>query len=295
MDIPWKHSRCIVCLESSKLTKEHVIPASLGGKLTCRFLCGPCNSRFGSDFEADARLAPEIRRAASGLGDSIPDLIEKFEHGAVYKSQYGEHEVEQSLRPDGCLGTIKLADGSLIVPESEVPRKIKENLKKSGWDEVMIEEALARWRSAAAGEVVVLGAGYSIKKWNNHPSSPTYTESELNPLVPLKMAYEFVALLIGGAIYSPKLQFLRDVLKKQDRKLAQGIVSYNWAGKADAFHGIIFEGNNDVAQFQVRILGLLAYTIRFPGIAIEHPRFAYTQRLDSGKDWVYPVDDVDQK
>ena len=37
------------------------------------------------------------------------------------------------------------------------------------------------------------------------------------------------------------------------------MVTYNWASMPDAFHGIAFEGNHEVAQFQVRFFGLLAY------------------------------------
>ena len=61
------------------------------------------------------------------------------------------------------------------------------------------------------------------------------------------------------------------------------MVTYNWASMPDAFHGIAFEGNHEVAQFQVRFFGLLAYTVRFPKIAIKLPPVVYTHRLDTGK------------
>ena len=295
MDISWNHRQCIVCLSSENLTIEHVIPKSLGGKLTSKFLCKPCNDCFGSGFEANARLAPEIRQAASALAGSIPGLIEKLEQGAMYIAQFGEHEIKQRLRSDGQLGTTKLGDGSIIFPESEAPRRIKENLRKSGWDEPTIKVALTKWRDAPVGEVVDLGAGYHIRKWNDHPSSPVYTEDELNPLVALKIVYEFMALLVGGAIYRPEFLFLRDVLREQDRNLAKGMVIYNWASKADAFHGIIFEGNKGEAQFQVRIFGLLAYTISVPRIAIKHPPCSYTHRLDTGQEDAAILHEFDRK
>jgi hypothetical protein len=102
--------------------------------------------------------------------------------------------------------------------------------------------------------------------------------------VPLKVAYEFAALLIGASIYDEAFSSLRDVLVSQNQDLANEMVTYNCSSKADAFHGIAFEGNRDTAQFQVRLFGLLAYTVRFPRIAINHPKAIYTHRLDIGED-----------
>lgn len=292
MKIEWNHSRCIVCLGSDGLTVEHVIPESLGGILTGSFLCRRCNSRFGLGFEAGARLAPELRKAASGLGDDLSELKEKLERGAQYQSQFEEQTHKSKLRKDGHIGTSKLEDGSLIVPEPDAPMKIKSIMLKCGASDSGIKDAIARWARAPAGRNVYLGAGVSIKKWQEHPASPIYTEPPLSPLVPLKIAYEFAALLAGDAIYVPEFQPLRDVLLKQDEDLADRMVTYSWASKPDAFHGIAFEGNHEVAQFQVRFFGLLAYTVRFPKIAIEHPPAVYTHRLDTGKDWAHLPDEV---
>ena len=118
MRIEWKHSRCITCLRSKELTLEHVIPDSLGGILTSRFLCRDCNSRFGSTFEAAARLAPELRKAVSGLGSDLTQLAEKLERGAEYQSQFGDPTSKAKLRNDGSAGVFSLEDGSLVVAAS---------------------------------------------------------------------------------------------------------------------------------------------------------------------------------
>ena len=284
MKIEWKHQQCIVCLGQSPLTKEHLIPDCLGGILTSNILCSRCNSSFGSGFEAKARLAPELRRAASGLDKSMFKLKEKLEGGALYKSKFGEHTLEQVVRKDGHLRTKELEDGSLIAPDSDAPKIIKSIMQKSGVPISNINEALANWEHSPAGTIVDLSADLSVRKWQNHPATPTYTEPRLSPLVPLKVAYEFSALLVGSMIYRSEFQHIRDVLINQDCILADELVTYNWAGKPDAFHGIAFEGNKGIAQFQVRLFGLLAYTVRFSKIAIEHPRILYTHRLDTGED-----------
>jgi hypothetical protein len=291
MEIEWKHPKCIICLKLKPLTEEHVILDSLGGILTSRFLCMTCNSCFGAGFEAKARLAPELRKAAVGLDESLFELKEKLERGALYKSEFGGYTSERVVRKDGCIGTTQLEDGSLIVPELDAPKIIKSIMQKSGVPVTDINKALANWERAPAATVVNLGAGVSVRKWTDHPATPLYTEAPLSPLVPLKVAYEFAALLVGSMIYRSEFQHIRDVLIAQDNNLTDGMVTYNWASRPDAFHGIAFEGNQDVAQFQVRFFGLLAYTVRFPKIAIKHPRLVYTHRLDTGEDWVHSAND----
>ena len=291
MKIEWKHLKCIVCLKQSPLTKEHVIPDSLGGILTSNFLCKSCNSHFGTGFEAKARLAPELRKAAAGLDESLFELKEKLERGALYESEFGEYTLEGAVRKDGNIGTRKLEDGSLIVPDLDASKIIKSIMQKRGVSISNINEAIAEWEHSPAATTVDLGAGLSVRDWRNHPATPIYTEPALSSLVPLKVAYEFFALLVGSMIYSPEFQHIRDVLITQNNNLADEMVTYNWAGKPDAFHGIAFEGNQDTAQFQVRFFGLLAYTVWFPKIALQHPRIVYTHRLDTGKDGAHLTDD----
>lgn len=269
------------------LSLEHVIPESLGGILTSRFLCRHCNSRFGSGFEAKSRLAPELRKAASGLGKDLFELKDKLERGGEYQSRFEDLTSKSRLRGDGQIGHSQLEDGSLIVPEPDAPSTLRSIMQKRGVLDPEINSAIARWKDAPVGQHVDLGADVTIKKWEDHPASPTYTEPSLSPLVPLKAAYEFAALLIGGSIYDAAFDPLRNVLRMQNRGLAEEMVTYNWARAADAFHGISFEGNHEIAQFQVRFFGLLAYTVRFPKIAIKFPPTVYTHRLDTGDEWAH--------
>jgi HNH endonuclease len=286
MIVKWDHQRCIVCLAEKSLSEEHVIPKSLGGILTSSFLCNSCNSAFGSGFEANARLSPEIRQAVTSLEQIPIDFKEKLERGSSYVSQFGNHTATQKVRADGNLTTTRLGDGSLIVPEHEAAKHIESIMRKDGGTDAMVEQALAKWENSLPYCEIDLGSGVKVIKWNEHPANPAYTELQLSPLVALKIAYEFSALIVGKAIYRSELQQIRDVLMSQDEDVAAGMVTYNWAHKPDTFHGIAFAGNKPTAQFQVRLFGLLAYTICFPKIAISYSPIAYTHRLDTKEDWV---------
>lgn len=282
----WGHRQCIVCLVEKNLSEEHIFPRNLGGILTCSFLCNSCNSAFGSGFEAGARLSPEIRQTVTSLEHISADYKETLERGASYFSRFGSHTATQKVRADGSLATAKLGDGSIIVPELEAAERIASIMRKDGRTDAMIERTLAKWEVAPPNCEIDLGAGVKVIKWNEHPSNPAYTERQLSPLVALKIAYEFAALFVGKAIYCAELQHIRDVLMHQDEDLAGVMVTYNWAHKPDTFHGIAFTGNHPAAQFQVRLFGLLAYTVCFPKIAFNHAPIAYTHRLDTNEHWV---------
>ena len=75
MHIHWPGDRCILCLKQTALTNEHVIPESIGGRLTSNILCAHCNSTFGSKIEAAARSDPSIRIAVENLSGRIPEVM----------------------------------------------------------------------------------------------------------------------------------------------------------------------------------------------------------------------------
>lgn len=293
MLVKWNNRRCIVCLLEKDLSEEHIIPQSLGGILTCKFLCRHCNSLFGKGFEAKARLAPEIRKAVTDVDLVSADFKEKLERGACYVSEFGDHTAIHKLGKDGRFGTTKLTDGSLIASDEDAPTLIASIMRKEGANDSKVDIALALWESALASDEVELGAGVKVRKWINHPANPAYTEPELSRIVPLKIAYEFAALIVGTAIYGSEFQHIRDVLLQQDEDLAKSIVTYNWADVPKPFHGIAFEGNNPTAQFQVRLFGLLAYTVRFPKIAINNPPIIYTHLLNTNEDCVRHMNQSD--
>lgn len=57
--------RCFFCKSEANLTKEHIIPQSLGGVLTERLLCATCNSQLGKGI--DAAIARQFGKYATHL------------------------------------------------------------------------------------------------------------------------------------------------------------------------------------------------------------------------------------
>lgn len=211
MKIEWEGDLCIVCKESTDLSLEHIIPKSLGGRLTCRFVCHRCNNEFGSSFESQARLAPMLRKAAAKHRSLIPGLYEALEKGANYESKFDGVAVAGRLLSSGAISSSQ-RNGTIYAAEEASKNILIGKLKKGGHSNQEISSAVQRWKTAEAGEPVEVSAGLMIKKHVHHPSQPTYQENELNPLNVLKIAYHFVALLIGRSILDdvPTFNVVRD-------------------------------------------------------------------------------------
>lgn len=60
-----KTGRCFCCCENKVLTEEHIIPQSLGGKLSAWIYCKECNDKFGDGI--DAELANNFRYFSTSL------------------------------------------------------------------------------------------------------------------------------------------------------------------------------------------------------------------------------------
>jgi hypothetical protein len=48
-----KSATCLACLQPGRLSYEHIIPQSLGGRLKRRLYCTACNREFGRTIDAD--------------------------------------------------------------------------------------------------------------------------------------------------------------------------------------------------------------------------------------------------
>ena len=275
-----------MCSRQDGLTLEHIIPESLGGRLTSRFLCQICNSTLGNRLEHAARFDPSIRIAGERLASDIPKLARRL---AENQRQIGESEAGLSpgyIRDgDFRIFSKKLPDGSLVQPTDEARSTIDTILQREGYGQLPIQDALRRFDEAPENKKIQIAAGLEIAKWRIDRIQPDFNKSPLmNPLVPLKIAYEFVACHVGRAIYEdiPPLADLRRAFVNLDPDTGPFQVERLHAAEYRPFHGICLEGNNPHASVQIRLFGWLAFRVHFLRLAVAGPRFIYTHFLDSG-------------
>ena len=286
MKAGWPAAQCILCLEKSALCEEHLIPRMLGGALTCNFLCHPCNSWLGTEVDASAKSDPSILLAVRELQGDIPKLSRRLLEAHPYVSTGKGPRVTGHIR-DGAFQVIshQRDDGSLILPTSEAPQAIATTLTRSGYADVPIKGALETFENLAENQQTPVAHGLEVVKWSIEEIQLDLSQSKLmNPLLPAKVAYGFLALCAGEAICSDDWP-----LPELRRALATGILGDDiilrverfQAGDSRPFHGICSENNSEYSQIQVQFFGCLAYRVHFPRLYIGGPRYSYTHCLET--------------
>ena len=281
MKVPWHHDRCIVCGISAILTEEHLIPQSLAGRLTVDFLCKSCNDDLGHRIEAQAKKDPAIVLAIRNFEASHPERARRLADGMdlIVYSEGGSSRARRRGN-DIRVKAHQLPDGSLVQPTDDARRSIRRMLEKRGTHPIPLDEALRKFDLAPSDARVEIAPGLEIVKWTIQRVQPDLSCTSLNPLLPLKIAFEFLACHLGGAIYDsePPLETIRDCLRSGVLDDSVQIESLR-ATREQPLHGLLFEGNDPYARVQIRLFGNLAYRVHFKNLAVGGTRFVYTHLL----------------
>lgn len=289
MKVPWEATQCIICLGGANFTEEHIIPAALGGRLTCNFLCAGCNSRLGHKIEGDAKADPTIQLLARSLADNVPHLAARLFKGQTFLSS-GPGGSSRGRIKDGefVVQAAKISENSLILPTPIAAHSIRRMFERDGRHAAEISEVLSLFEQAPENTRIALSEKIEIVKWGIENIKPALDGPLLNLAAPLKTAYEFLALHLSTAIFqdAPALVAARRALQGDPIDQTHIIVERLHAPEAKAFHGLLFEGNSPYAIVQVRLLGQLAFRVHFKTLAVDGPRFVYTHDLITNEEYV---------
>ena len=112
-----------------------------------------------------------------------------------------------------------------------------------------------------SNEINEIHPGLMVSKWDLEKIELNFNGTSLmNPLVPFKIAYEFIACHLGAPICAsePQLEEIRNALSIHDTDNDCFQVDRLIAKEYKPLHGIFFEGNKPHTQVQVRFFGWLA-------------------------------------
>lgn len=287
MNCDWKTSRCIICRSEDEITKEHLIPEHLGGKITAKFLCRQCNSTLGHRVESDILQDPIIRQKLDNhIVHEIPELAEKMRSRLEYIG-HGEQGVVLGYIKEGTF-TVKeqtLEDGSLVSPFDKSIKHLQTIADREGRGPLLISDN--DLSNLPQDEIVEVANGLWIKNCTVDTVQPKLNGIVIDPVVPVKIAFEYLALHCGDDIYenSPQLNSIRyqiantKILTDGDLHVERLVAQNN-----RLFHGLAFEGNNPGAHVQIRLFGSLGFRVNFCYLSVQCPRVAYTHDLISGKE-----------
>lgn len=230
-----------------------------------------------------------MRLLVKSLRDSIPGLAASLEEGQKFFTT-GTGPASKGLVRGGQfkVSSAKLPDGSLIQDTPLAASTVRKMLQREGLEPHEIETAVGRFMEAPDDTRLDLSPNIAVVKWSVTGLKLSLDGPLLNPLVPAKTAYEFLALHVGTAICedSPPLRSIREALtngRLQERDL---LVERLHAPEAKPFHGLIFEGNTPYAKVQVRLFGKLAFRVHFKRLSVAGARGMYTHDLSTNLETV---------
>lgn len=286
-EVSWSHDRCIVCLAQKDLTVEHIIPRQIGGRLTARFLCKPCNDQLGHRVEADVRADPSIRLAAENLQDQIPDLAKAIREGQTYVAsgpggramgtvKRGKFQIDGAMREKG----------SVVQPTPEACKHLQRVLAKRGLDPNAIQQLLGKFEEAPDNTVVKLGLDLHAIRWGIDEIHPVLEGPFLSPAVLAKIAYEFLACHDGDLILSesPQVAGLRAVVRGDSEEAIQ--LEWLTSRRYRPLHGLAMEQCSDHTVVRVCLFGWLVCRVHLRTVGLlSRPYFIYTCELDTGEEY----------
>lgn len=287
--ISWPYPACIICLAEEVLTCEHIIPESLGGQLFVDFLCAGCNSRFGHAVDATAKSDPSVALAIHQFHRQHPEKAGGLREGMPYQVRSADGTSKARVKR-GKLQTqsAKLADGSLVQPASGARKSVTTMLRRAGYPNAPLQEALQKFDAAPDGERVEIVPGLDIAKWPITQAVPDLSGSPMSPFLSAKIAYEFLACHVGDSIYGTTgpLAELRRVLGTLSFKSAAVSIENLRADRSQPIHGIVVERSEPNVVIQIRLFGSLAYRVHFPRVCLSGPRYFYTHDLVSKREGI---------
>lgn len=222
-------------------------------------------------------MADKFPLLASRLVESHPHVAYSDHGSTVGYFRDGEFRVKSK----------ELEDGSIIQPTNLGRKTLLNLLSKSGCQKVTAQQAISAFDDAPDNKRVEIVPGLEAIKWRIDSLKIDLSHAKLmDPLIPAKIAFEFLACHAGTAIYESDLQLsqMRSVFRNKKMDTDTLFVERLTSNKYEPFHGIAFEGNDPYAKVQVRLFGWLAFRVHFLHLSVGGPRYAYTHRLDSGEE-----------
>ena len=286
INISWTGGeKCIVCLNTGLLTEEHIIPSSIGGRLTANIICKNCNDRFGRLIEAKLKDDPAIHLAIEHLHKRIPDIVKVISEGQFFLGQSDRGDVPGVIKKGVFQIRSKIQnDGSLIQPTHIVRKNIEKIIRKETSQEITVLDALKRFDEAKEGVEVSITKRIRVKKWGVKGIRPALGKRTINDQVLIKIAYEFIALNLGRNIYEPAFDVHRGVLLANSISTDAYRIDYLRGPRYLPFHGVGLEQVSPYVIVQIRLFGLLAFRVHFLRISIKGPRYYYTHDIENGQE-----------
>jgi len=291
VNIPWGDSRCILCCRVARLTDEYIIPDYLGGRLAVPFLCGSCNSLLGQKVDPSAAKDPYVREAVLRLGAIGEPFKSQVLDGMPWLARTTGGPRKMLFTRKRGIDMLPYRDeaGALNMPTVDAKATIVRMLAKAGATVLEIAAALDAFEAAPNDCHVELGYGDVVFKSQTLAVTPVFEGPQMDDLLALKVAYEFMALHLEERVFNACFDPIREALLTGDRTRASGaaVVSRLLADQQDPVHGLALEqaapSAGGHAVVHIRFFGRPTWRVAFPRLRYSGQRVVATQDLVTGE------------
>jgi hypothetical protein len=284
MNIPTDFHRCTICLEEKPLTREHIVPESIGGTLEADLQCERCNSKLGSSVVSQARKDPAIRLAIRSLRDQLPHLYKTMEEGQLYTTvdDDGQTATAKFRRRRLQTKAQKMEDGSFIFDPKTGQKTIQSMLQNRDLALEQIKTKIDIFKKAPTGQLVSLSAGISAVKREVKSAFPKFEFGQMDERVPVLIAYNYFCLLLGIQVLDKRLDFIRRRIvanEPSDQLKVEGLTSREYR----PFHQVYSEPNENGILVKISLFGWLVYYVHFRNVIYGGPYVVYVEDLVEGR------------
>src|SRR5438270_341747 len=229
MEWPWQDKRCILCLrEDEELSRAHLFPEFLGGFLWSRTHCRDCNSFIGHQVEAAAKRDDSFRYAIEvALAEELPDLARSFAESQGYIARTPDGSLIRSTVRRGTheIRAETSEEGVRTQATDEARRGIETELRRSrGLSEEDIAAALDRFDAAPEGSLTEIAPGLSVRHGSVESWDLPFDGARVGAVFPAAIAFHFLPLRIGTAIYNEIFSPLRDEIRAAESDPTEFVV-----------------------------------------------------------------------
>jgi hypothetical protein len=273
MRIPWPDQRCIICLDEGPLTRAHVIPAAIGGRLFSSLECKACNARLGHAIEARLKSDPCVRFGIEALGNEVPARLRR---GMRAREPFVATIGDVTVRACGAddedyrLYDTPQSDGSVVKDARRARDDIVTTLARRGASDTAIATALQRLDDAPDGHFVRVAAGLAVRKGSVTAFTPDLSIASVVPeTCPLAITYRFLALTAAGpSIYAPAFEGVRAALRGEPNTYGWRVDSRVAGRPHQPWHGLAISQLEPHVIVQLRLFGQLAWNVEFTTAAL---------------------------
>jgi|GEM_PF-1874770 len=277
-----KFDKCILCLKAldDSTPPEHVIPDFLGGRLNHQLLCAECNHGIGSKLYSSIKFDSWVRQAAWKLKDDLPKIFDSIEKRQKYTTQSPIGTVLQAERTNSGIHIRPITDSSeAVLPTVHAVSFMEKKLvQEHGLNSETAKTLASKINETPNGKKVQIYKGLSIVRWDGDKFKPDFTKNTIaEPNAMVLIAYEYLALLLGRAIYDDAFNGIRNsILNGQNLIKVELLLS----PKPQAFHLIYPEFEKDRTVISIHLFEYSIAKVIFNKLKISNsPDFCYLEDL----------------